>query len=900
MSEREPIRDRWPEVDRLFDAALDRTPEDRLAFLEAAGGGDRELVAAVQALLQAEAASDGLLETPGTGATRSALEDLASRAGAPRSIGRYSVLEELGRGGMGTVYLGELEGEGFRQRVAIKVLRRGLDTDDVLRRFMTERRILATLSHPHIARLVDGGATDDGRPFLVMEFVEGEPLTQYCDRERCSIRRRLELFLDVCDAVRAAHASLIVHRDLKPSNILVGAGGQVKLLDFGIAKLLDADEGAEHTRVGVQVLTPGHASPEQLRGEPVTTATDVYQLGVLLFELLTGRRPHRRASRSLHALQEEADRVEVPKPSAAVAADTGIARIAEVRATTPAQFRRSLRGELDTIVQKTLQPEAHRRYGSAEQLAGDVRRFLDGRTISARPDTLAYRTRTFLRRHRWVAPVAAAGLAMIALYGATLVRHARQLEQERNAATLQAARAQDVQSFLTDLFKSADPYAPADPDRGRRISVIEALDIGAERLRSSLAERPAVRASILAAVSEVYQNLGALDRARPLREEALAIEETLYGPASGEVRASLGHLATIRSQQGEFDEASGLFERRLELAGAGAAAPAELANAHIGLALHLIGNSRLTEAEPHLQAVIEIARDHEIDVSDAAEAHRALSDVYRLLDRLEEAEAPARRALALKQQALGDASVGAALARVTLAQALGALGRIDEAAARFEEALPVLERTVGPEHRLTLVSLNGLAVLRQSAGDLSGAEALHRRLVEAGRRVHGERHAVVGDSLQNLATVIARQGRLDEARALHEEAAAIYRDRLAPDDYRRALPSLSLSAIHLTRHRFDLAEAAARRALTTLEGALPDDHFVTAVARCRVARALVGRGRLDEAAPLFDRASAPLVATQSVPAYRTECLEAAISLYERRGRPADAAALRDALDQGGA
>ena len=900
MTSRHPIWDRWPEVDRLFAAALDRDPAARQAFLESETRGDRELVEAVQELLRAEAASEGRLEAPGTTATRSALEDLAGRADGPRAIGRYTVLEELGRGGMGTVYLAELEGDGFRQHVAIKVLRRGLDTDDVMRRFLTERRILASLNHAHIARLVDGGAGSDGRPFLVMEYVQGEPITSYCDRERCGLRRRLELFLDVCDAVRAAHASLVVHRDLKPSNILVGSDGQVKLLDFGIAKLLDADEGAEHTRMGVHVLTPEHASPEQLRGEPVTTATDVYQLGVLLFELLTGARPHRAGSRSLAALQERAARGDAPRPSTAVAADPDLAGIAEARATTPAQIRRSLRGELDTIVQKALQPEPHRRYGSAEQLARDVRRYLEGRTISARPETLAYRTRTFLRRHPWVAPVAAAGLATAALYVATLVRHGRQLEGERNEATLQAARAQEVQRFLVDLFKSADPYAPADPERGRQISVVEALDVGTERLRSSLEERPAVRASILAAIAEVYQNLGALDRARPLREEALGLEETIYGPASREVRDSLGHLATIRGQQGEFDAASRLYERRLELARAAPAAPAELANARMGLALHLIGNSRMAEAEPHLQAVIEAARDHEIDVSDAAEAHRALSDVFRLLDKPAEAEAPARQALALKQQAFGDASVGAALARVTLAQTLGGLGRIEEAAARFEEALPILERTVGPEHRLTLVSLNGLAVLRQLAGDLSGAEALHRRLVEAGRRVHGERHALVGDSLQNLATVVAQQGRLDEARALHEQAAAIYQARLTPDDYRRAFPSLSLSAIHLTQGRYDAAEAAARRALAILEGALPDDHFVTAVARCRVARALVGRGRLDEAVPLFDRASAPLVSTESVPAYRTECLDAAISLYEGRGRAADAAALREALGQGGA
>jgi serine/threonine-protein kinase len=889
---------RWPEVDRLFAAALDREPAERRTFVESEAGGDRELIEAVQQLLHAEAASQGLLESAGSEATRLAIEDLAARSNQPGVIGRYKVVRELGRGGMGTVYLGELQGEDFRQQVAIKVLRKGVDTDDVLRRFLTERRILASLSHPHIARLLDGGASPDGRPFLVMEYVDGEPITWWCDRTRQSIRQRLEVFLDVCKAVTAAHASLVVHRDLKPSNILVTAGGQVKLLDFGIAKLLDAADGAGLTQAGVHVLTPEHASPEQLRGEPVTTATDVYQLGVLLFELLTGKRPAPGSGRSPAALRERMDQADAPRPSVALSRDPDVERIAQARATSAAHLRRALKGELDTIVEKTLQPEPARRYASAEQLAGDVRRFLDGRTISARPETLAYRTRAFLRRHPWVAPVAAAAAAIVGLYVGTLIRHADQLEQERNSATLQAARAQEVQRFMVNLFRSADPYAPADPARGRAITVVDALDLGAGRLQDSLVDRPVIRASILAAISEVYQNLGALDRARPLREEALGLEESLHGQTSQEVRDSLGHLARIRGEQGDADAALSLHERRLQLAQAAGAAPAELASIRIGLGLHLLGAARFDEAEAHLEAVLAAAGDHAIDPSDVAEAHRALSDVYRSVGRPKDAEAAARRAVLLKQQALGDTSVGAALAHVTLGRALGELGRVEEAAAQFESALPVLERVLGAEHRLSLLSYNGLAVLRQRAGDLPGAEALHRRLVEIGRRVHGERHHLVGDSLQNVATVVGRQDRLEEARLLHQEAAAIYRESLAPDNYLQAFPSLSLSAIYLKQRRYAAAERAAREAIGVLEAALPAGHYATEVARCRVARALVGLGRPAEAEPLFQQAAAPLVATPSVPEYRTECLEAAIRLYEARGRSSEASALRDALDSG--
>jgi serine/threonine-protein kinase len=893
---RAPLGDRWPEVDRLFAEILDRPPGDRQRALEDAVAGDAELLSAVRALLRADESAEGRLEAPGQAAARHAIEDLAARTEQPAAVGRYAIVREIGRGGMGTVYLGSLDGEGFRQQVAIKLLRRGVDTDDMLRRFLAERRILASLSHPNIARLVDGGATDDGRPFLAMEYVEGEPITAYCDRTRCGLRRRLELFNEACQAVSAAHASLVVHRDLKPSNILVTAAGQVKLLDFGIAKLLAPDEETDHTATGTRLLTPEHASPEQLLGEPVTTATDVYQLGVLLFQLLTGQRPH---VRSRSALTGPAIGLDPPRPSTIVTG-AGSEEVAAVRATTPAHLRRALKGDLDTITRKALQPEAARRYASAEQLAHDVQRFLDGRTISARPDTAGYRTLTFLRRHRWVAPVAAAAIAASVFYAVTAVRHARQLQEERIAATLQAERAQEVQLFLVDLFRSADPYAPADPDRGRRITVVEALDVGARRIETALNDRPVIRASILAAIADVYQHLGALDRARPLREEALRLESAVHGPASREVRDSLGQLGRIRNEQGDTADALALHEQRLALAEGAGVGAAERANARLTLALYLIGSARYADAEPLLDAVVAQADgDASVDAVDAAEAHRALSDVYRLNDRLEEAERSARRALALKQQALGERSVGAALAHVALGQALGALGRHGEADAHFDEAVPILENTLGAEHRLLLATLNNVAVLRQGAGNLAGAEVLQRRLVELGRRVHGERHDLVGDSLQNLATVLAQQDRLEEARVLYEQVSAIYEEALGADNFKRALPSLSLSGIHLKQGQHALAERRAREALAILERALPAGHFITAVAQCRVARGLVGAGRPADAAPFFDRASPVLVATGSVPAYRAECLDAAAAFYEGRGRADDAAALRKALAGGG-
>jgi eukaryotic-like serine/threonine-protein kinase len=889
--------DRWQVVDRLFAAALERPPDERLPFLDAAAGGDRSLVDAVRQLLQAEQDSQGRFESPGVPVAEVFPTSPEHGPRGRRAIGPYTIIRELGRGGMGTVYLAERQGDGFRQRVALKVLRRGMDTDDVLGRFVTERRILASLSHPNIARLYDGGATDDGRPYLAMEFVEGEPITAYCDNHRLPVRRRLELALDVAGAVSAAHASLVVHRDLKPSNILVTGEGHVKLLDFGIAKLLDPGEvGGTHTRTGLFLLTPDYASPEQLRGEPVTTATDVYQLGVLLFRLLTGRAPFEPPTQTAEGLKALADGLEIPRPGEVVASGPDAEAHAHARATTSAQLRRLLSGDLDTIVGKALQTDPRRRYASAEALAGDIRHFLDGRPISARPDTAGYRARMFLRRRPWVAPAVAAAVGFAGIYVVTQVRHARALEAERNAATLEAERAQEVQRFLVDLFASADPYAPADTARGRGITVVEALDVGTERLKRSLADRPAIRASILSAISQVYQNLGMHDRAQPLREEALALQTSLHGPASREVRDSLGSLALIRGERGELVPARELHVRRLALAEATQPVDAaEVADARIRLGRHLMGMSQEQAAEPHFRAVLDGPDADSLPATIRVEAMRALADVDRVLDRLDESERTARRAVALVDASIGASSAAGAFARGTLAQTLGLMGRVDEADGLFQQAIDTLERTLGATHAHRLATMSNLSVLRLNAGNLAGAESLLRETVDIGERVHGARHPSVAGYLQNHATVLVRLDRPDEARQRYERAAAIYRETLERDNYARALPLLSLAGLDLSAQRPEAAEAAAREALDILRVALPTGHAITAVAECRIARALVARARQHAALPFFERATASLTPATSLPEYRRECLEAAAAFHQTRGDTAASARLEAAL-----
>ncbi len=416
--------EQWERIKEIFEAALGRPPDERSAYIEQACAGDHALRQEVASLLAAHERAGRFLEEPAVSRTWEGEPEVAGLSLVGRRLGAYRVIRELSRGGMGTVYLAVRADEIYRKRVALKVVNPGMHTDDILRRFGQGRQILASLDHPNIARLLDGGATEDGRPYFVMEYIEGEPITQYCDQQRLSIRERLRLFQQVCAAVQYAHQNLIVHRDLKPSNILVTTEGAPKLLDFGIAKILNPQltECSSMTMtLGVRPMTPEYASPEQVRDGPVTTASDVYSLGVLLYELLTGHRPYRLTSHQPEEMCRIITETELEKPSTAIGrrdeqrpADAhlpsqptadqrppangplAIEVISRQRDTTPQRLKQQLKGDLDNIVLMALRKEPTRRYASVEQFAQDIKRYLDGRPVLAREDTLTYRTGKFI------------------------------------------------------------------------------------------------------------------------------------------------------------------------------------------------------------------------------------------------------------------------------------------------------------------------------------------------------------------------------------------------------------------------------------------------------------------------------------------------------------------------
>ncbi len=543
-------------ADELLAELLDSPSGEREARLESASAGRPALRAEVEELVRLAGEPAAALE-PGALAQGPLLAELprhltrsAPARVAGSRIGPWRLVRELGGGGMGMVYLAERAAGEFEQTVALKLLRLGVDSDEVLRRFEQERRILASLSHPRIARLIDGGRTEDGRPYLVMEYAEGRPIDRYCDEERLTVDGRLALFAQVGRAVEHAHRNLVVHRDLKPSNIVVTGDGEVKLLDFGIAKVLSPPARAPQplTRTVARVLTPEYASPEQVLGLPITTASDVYQLGLLLYELLCGRHPQRLQSGAYWEIEAAVCRRLPPRPSTAAA---GVEAEAASRrhGLSPAGLRRRLRGDLDDIVMTALRKEPEARYPSVERLLGDIEDHLAGRPISVRHSARAYRLRKFLQRH-WVGAASAAALALLLSgYAVTAGIQSREIARQRDLARSEADRAMQVQAFLVQVIAStADPTA---------------LDVAAGRL-GQLDARPDVQAEMLHVLGEMNLGFGRTDRSLPLLARAVALAGVLHGTESAQALGARASLAGALHRAGRLDRAALEYRRAAE------------------------------------------------------------------------------------------------------------------------------------------------------------------------------------------------------------------------------------------------------------------------------------------------------------------------------------------------
>lgn len=611
-------------------------------------------------------------------------------------VGPYRLIKEIGKGGMGRVFLAERVDGEYEQRVALKLINRGEDEEELLPRFYQERQALAMLAHPNIARLLGGGVTDDGQPYLVMEYIAGVPLDVYCDQQHCDTATRVRLFREVLAGVQHAHQHFLVHRDLKPGNILVTAEGVPKLLDFGIVKWLQVSNRAPKLTVtGAQPMTLEYASPEQVKGDAITTVSDVYSLGVLLYELLTGHSPYRKSTNKFYDLQKAICEEEPEAPSAAVnrtepasAAEQQPAKtltpetVSATREGSPQKLRRRLAGDLDSIVLKALRKEPQHRYSSAEQFSEDLQRYLEGRPVSAREATFTYRAAKFVRLHKFGVGVATLVLLLSLGFGLAMSLQAERTKRERD-------KAEQVSKFLADIFTAADP----NHSQGDSVTARELLDRGAEQARHELQNQPELQARLLYQIGEIYRKLDRLDRAEPLVREALAIRRRLFGDKHIEVTASLYSLGTLLYNQGKYAQADTIQREALttnrELLGNQHYEVGVSAN-DFGLTLMALGKPG--EAEPLFREAEAIFRRLLPDAQqDLAGVLNNLGYISEAKGDYPTAEREFREVLEMARNVLAAGDPTLAFPLKNLAVALCKQNKFQEAEPYLREALPLLQ-----------------------------------------------------------------------------------------------------------------------------------------------------------------------------------------------------------------
>ncbi len=843
---------RWSQLQALFEKAVALSETERDAFLTEACGDDAELRSELEALLRADTDNTH----SGTGDSHLKTQDVSDNALVGSMIGPWRLLERIGSGGMGTVFLAERADGSFEQRVALKIVKKGMDTESVIARFRQERQILARLENPNIARVLDGGVTNDGRPFFAMEFVNGIPITQYCDQQGMDVRTRLRLFQQACNAVHAAHRNLIVHRDLKPSNILVTPDGDVKLLDFGIAKLLDATEGRKLTRTGLQLHTPAYAAPEQLLDDAVTTATDIYALGVILYELLSGRRPFE-IRRTPAEFRELVITGSPAKPSAAITelpADTDgksrattVEEISTMRGLRVEGLRKRLRGDLDTICLMALHREPTHRYSSADNMAADIDRHLNGLPVEARPDSVMYRVSKFYRRHR---TGVFATLGVLVAFVSLATYYTLRLAEERDFALDEQQKASEVVDFVTGLFEVSNPSE----SRGEEITVRQMLDEGAVRIRTELAERPGVQLTMQRVLGEVYYSLGAHEASVDLLEDALERQRVLLGDDNLDVATTKIALGLIYQDRGDTAEADALYREalatRIQLLGDDNPDVMEAISVRAFLE-ETVGN--YDEAVSLHEEVLAMAhRLHTGDHENTAKAMTKLAGIYRIVDRADEAEPLLRDALAMQIRMYQGPHPDSDDTKHQLAELLRNSRRFDEAETLHKEVIASRARILGPDHIELAHIWNSYSQLLSDMGDTDGAVAANTEFIEIMERAYNGPHPSLGAAYNNRAILLRDQGDYEGAIA-NFQLSSDMQDAvdLPPRHLHRSFPPAGMAEVFIRQGRYEEAVPIFREALSIRREALGEDHLLVTELKSNLGAALTGLGQLQEAEVLL-------------------------------------------------
>jgi serine/threonine protein kinase/tetratricopeptide (TPR) repeat protein len=783
----------------------------------------------------------------------------ASGSMAASQIGSYRLLQVLGEGGMGQVWLAE-QTKPIHRTVALKLIKTGMDTKAVVARFESERQALALMDHPNIARVFDAGATPEGRPYFVMEYVPGLPITEYCDKHRLTIAERLELFIQVCEGVQHAHQKAIIHRDLKPSNVLVVEQDNKavpKIIDFGLAKATAQrlTDKTMFTELGMMLGTPEYMSPEQAdqTEQNIDTRTDVYSLGIILYQLLVGMLPFEgQAARTgtLEAILRMIREQEPPKPSTKIRSlgDASNA-LAEKRQEEPRLFARHLRGELDWITMRALEKDRARRYSSPAELSADIQRHRNDEPVLAGPPSATYRASKFVRRHRFGVISAGTVLLLLIAFAAAMAVQARRIAKERDRANRQAEVAERVTDFMTNMFKVSDPSAA----RGNTITAREILDKGSAQIEAGLSKDPEVQAQMMYVMGGVYENLGLYPRSQALLQQSLEIRQRLLGAENPDTLRSMHSLSLVLERQGRYKEAEELDRQTI------AAEQRILGPQHLNtlattnaLAVVLRSEGHYAEAEKLNRQTLEVERrvlgpQHLSTLDTMHNLAEDLADEGKYPD----AEKLYRETLEVRRRVLRPEDPKTLTTMNDLGGVLNEEGRYAEAEKLDRETLEIRRRILGPEHPLTLTAMNNLATVLQSEGHYAEAEKLNRETVEIERRVLGPEHPNTLSSMTNLSVNLTSEGRDAEAESLDREAFEIQKRVLGPEHPSTLLTMNNLAGDLAKTHQYAEAEKVMKEVLEIQRRVIGPDSPDAAISTYNLGMIAAQRGQRDKAFSLF-------------------------------------------------
>jgi eukaryotic-like serine/threonine-protein kinase len=833
--------ERWAQVKDLLHQALPLDSEQRARFLKEACSSDDGLRAEVESLLLAdEGIRSSFMQSPvlpgesGADPCRNGAAGTSVEASLGPSLGtslgnleagqvfarRFQLIRRLGEGGMGQVWLAE-QTSPVRRQVALKLIKAGMYDEAVVQRFQAERQSLAIMDHPAIAKVFEAGATPQGQPYFVMEYVPGLPITEYCDQKKLKISDRLELLVQVCEGVQHAHQKAIIHRDLKPANILVVEvdGKPVpRIIDFGLAKATTPHLAGEtiFTHLGHFVGTPGYMSPEQADPDVVDidTRTDVYSMGVVLYVLLTGLQPFETKQRQkqpidelLRKLREE----EPPRPSTKVGSDRDTSTAtAEARGTEPRQLASLLRGDLDWITMKALERDRARRYGAPSELAADIRRYLNHEPVEARPASASYRLRKYVRRNRVAAAVVAGLVLLLAAFSVLQALQLRRITRERDRATHERDRATRITDFMTGMFKVSDPGEA----RGNSVTAREILDKASKDMETGLAKDPEVQAQMMQVMASTYLNLGLNARAHELAKHAFDARMSLLGPDDPKTLESMTQLGRVLDHEGHEPEAEKM-ER---------------------------------------EALAEERRILGPDDPLTIETMSSLAWIVQAQGRFDEAEKLTREVIAIATRRLGPGSTQVLGAMSSLSAVLWNQGRYAEAEQAYRQLFDVYRRTLGPDHPGTLNVMSNLAVTIQTEGRFSEAEQMYREVLTKEQRVLGPEHPAILGTMFNLASLLANEGRHAEAEKLYRETLAIQLRTLGPEHPRTLLTKDDLADELFNEGHVEEAEKLHREALVAMVRVIGPEHPSTLVCQSGLAKDLIREGHYREAEKIAQQA----------------------------------------------